>query len=87
MLAGQRAGHVAVRLAHPPDPRLQRKFHTGIDIGVGYGTPIHAADSGTVIYATWMGGYGNVDHRRPRRRPLDAVRAPVVPRRRHRRRA
>ncbi len=44
-----------------------RKFHTGIDIGVGYGTPIHAADSGTVIYATWMGGYGNVviiDHGR-----------------------
>jgi len=44
-----------------------RVFHTGIDIGVGYGTPIHAADSGTVIYATWMGGYGNViiiDHGR-----------------------
>jgi murein DD-endopeptidase MepM/ murein hydrolase activator NlpD len=37
-----------------------RKFHTGIDIGVGYGVPIHAAGSGTVIYATWMGGYGNV---------------------------
>ncbi len=37
-----------------------RKFHTGIDIGVGYGTPIHAADGGAVIYATWMGGYGNV---------------------------
>ncbi len=37
-----------------------RKFHTGIDIGAGYGTPIHAADSGTVIYATWMSGYGNV---------------------------
>ncbi len=37
-----------------------RKFHTGIDVGAGYGTPIHAADSGTVIYATWMGGYGNV---------------------------
>ena len=34
---------------------------------MGYGTPIHAADSGTVIYATWMGGYGNViiiDHGR-----------------------
>ncbi len=37
-----------------------RKFHTGVDFGVGYGSPIHAADSGTVIYATWMGGYGNV---------------------------
>jgi len=44
-----------------------RKFHTGIDIGAGYGAPIHAADSGTVIYATWMSGYGNViiiDHGR-----------------------
>ena len=44
-----------------------RKLHTGIDFGVGYGTPIHAADSGTVIYATWMSGYGNViiiDHGR-----------------------
>jgi murein DD-endopeptidase MepM/ murein hydrolase activator NlpD len=44
-----------------------RRFHTGIDIGVGYGTAIHAADSGTVIYATWMSGYGNVtiiDHGR-----------------------
>ena len=37
-----------------------KKFHTGIDIGVGYGVPIHAAGSGSVIYATWMGGYGNV---------------------------
>ena len=37
-----------------------RKFHTGIDIGAGYGTPIHAADSGTVIYAAGMSGYGNV---------------------------
>ena len=37
-----------------------RKFHTGVDFGVGYGTPIRAADSGTVIYSTWMGGYGNV---------------------------
>lgn len=38
----------------------QYTMHTGIDIAVGYGVPIHAADSGTVIYATWMGGYGNV---------------------------
>ena len=44
-----------------------RKLHTGIDFGVGYGTPIHASDSGYVIYATWMSGYGNVtiiDHGR-----------------------
>ena len=37
-----------------------RRMHTGIDIGVGYGTPIRASDTGKVIYATWMGGYGNV---------------------------
>ncbi len=41
------------------------KYHSGMDIGVDYGTPIHAADSGTVIYSGWMGGYGNlimIDH-------------------------
>jgi murein DD-endopeptidase MepM/ murein hydrolase activator NlpD len=37
-----------------------RKFHTGIDIAVPYGTAIHAADSGTIIYAAGMSGYGNV---------------------------
>jgi murein DD-endopeptidase MepM/ murein hydrolase activator NlpD len=37
-----------------------RKMHTGIDIAVGYGVPIHSAGAGTVIYASWMGGYGNV---------------------------
>lgn len=37
-----------------------RRFHSGVDFGVGYGTPIRAADSGTVVYATGMGGYGNV---------------------------
>ena len=41
------------------------RMHEGIDIGAGYGTPIAAAASGTVIFAGWMGGYGNliiVDH-------------------------
>jgi len=41
------------------------RLHAGIDIGVGYGTPIHASASGTVIFAGWMGGYGNfviIDH-------------------------
>src|SRR5262245_27673715 len=41
------------------------RLHAGIDIGVGYGTPIHAAASGTVVLAGWTGGYGNytcIDH-------------------------
>ena len=41
------------------------RLHAGIDIGVPYGTPIHAAASGTVVLAGWTGGYGNytcIDH-------------------------
>ena len=41
------------------------RMHEGIDIAVGQGTPVHAAAAGTVIYAGWMDGYGNlvvVDH-------------------------
>ena len=41
------------------------RMHEGIDIGVGYGTPIHAAASGTVVFSGWMSGYGNfviIDH-------------------------
>lgn len=39
--------------------------HAGIDIGVPEGTPVHAADSGTVIEADWISGYGYtiiIDH-------------------------
>jgi murein DD-endopeptidase MepM/ murein hydrolase activator NlpD len=41
------------------------RMHEGIDIGAASGTPIHAAAGGTVIYAGWLGGYGNlvvIDH-------------------------
>ena len=41
------------------------KYHSGMDIAVDYGTPILAADSGTVIYSGWLGGYGYavmIDH-------------------------
>src|SRR5919199_1330843 len=35
------------------------RFHSGIDFGATYGSTIRAADSGTVIWAGWYGGYGN----------------------------
>ncbi len=41
------------------------RFHAGTDFGAEHGSPINAADSGTVIFAGWYGGYGNaviIDH-------------------------
>lgn len=55
-------------ITSPYGPRCFRGvcgFHPGIDIGVPSGTPIKAAAAGKVIYAAWLGGYGNlivVDH-------------------------
>lgn len=40
-------------------------FHSGLDIGADYGDEIHAAQSGTVLVAGWIDGYGNtvmIDH-------------------------
>jgi murein DD-endopeptidase MepM/ murein hydrolase activator NlpD len=42
-----------------------RRFHAGIDFGAAYGSTIRSADSGTVIFAGWYGGYGRaviIDH-------------------------
>jgi len=36
------------------------KMHKGIDIAAGFGTTINAVLDGTVIYAAWQEGYGNV---------------------------
>ncbi len=41
------------------------RMHEGIDITCSTGTPVRAAGNGTVIWASWRGGYGNavvIDH-------------------------
>lgn len=42
-----------------PIYRVQR-MHTGVDMAGSYGTPVRAAEQGTVIHAGWWRGYGKV---------------------------
>lgn len=35
-----------------------RSFHSGIDLGARYGTPVKASNGGIVIYSGWYTGYG-----------------------------
>jgi hypothetical protein len=54
------------RFGYRVDPiRGGRRLHAGIDIPGPLGTPVRSSAAGTVVYAAWAGGYGNmieVDH-------------------------
>ncbi|MGH2762981.1 MAG: murein hydrolase activator EnvC family protein [Thermoleophilaceae bacterium] len=56
--SGQLIWPVGGALVSPFGMRWGR-LHAGIDIAAGSGTPIRAADSGTVVLMGWVGGYGN----------------------------
>ncbi len=62
-LPGHRLGSPFGQRVHPIFGSV--RMHTGVDIGASTGTPIRAAEAGTVVTAGGMGGYGNatvIDH-------------------------
>jgi len=53
------SGYISSPYGYRSHPILGRgRLHTGIDFADGYGGTIRAADSGTVLYSGWYGGYG-----------------------------
>ena len=62
--SGQLSWPVSAPITSPFGWRWGR-MHEGVDLGAAYGTSIAAAAAGAVIYAGWLGGYGNltvIDH-------------------------
>ncbi|MDY6897018.1 MAG: peptidoglycan DD-metalloendopeptidase family protein [Cyanobacteriota bacterium] len=52
-------GYISSPFGWRSHPLLGRgRLHAGIDFAAGYGSTIRAADSGTVLYSGWYGGYG-----------------------------
>ena len=65
VVSGSFARPVAGRITSPFGYRVhpifkRRIFHSGVDIGAPYGTPIKAANSGRVMFVGWYNGYGKV---------------------------
>lgn len=55
------SGRITSRFGSRSSPGgIGSRNHKGIDIGAPRGTPVYAADGGTVTYSGWMGGYGYV---------------------------
>lgn len=55
---GGRLGWPAAGAVVSPYGARNDGMHTGIDIGAGYGSPVVAAEAGTVVMAGWYAGYG-----------------------------
>ncbi len=61
------SGWISDRFGPRPDRPVAGvgAFHYGTDLAAGCGQPVYAATAGTVVYAGWLGSYGNwvlVDH-------------------------
>lgn len=60
------AGHITSGFGHRVSPCSGcSSYHQGTDIGASCNSPIFAASTGEVVYASWFGGYGNmveIDH-------------------------
>jgi flagellar protein FlgJ len=53
-------GRLSSTFGERADPFTQAtRFHRGVDIAAPAGTPIRAAQSGTVVFSGHLGGYGN----------------------------